>query len=57
MTRDAAFSAPPISIMPEQEGAIWIIVRKVGRIEYRREVHERFLPPELVEQLKRVVNP
>jgi len=45
------------SVMPEQEGAMWTIIRKVGRVEHKREVHERFLPPELVEQLKKVLHP
>jgi len=39
------------------EGAMWTIIRKVGRIEHKREVHERFLPVELVEQLKKVLHP
>jgi len=40
-----------------EEGAMWTIIRKVGRIEHKREVHERFLPPELVAQLKKVLHP
>ena len=47
--------------MPEQagtqEGAMWTIIKKVGRVERKREVHERFLPPELVEQLNKVLHP
>ena len=60
MERAALFFAARKSGMPEQapqEGAMWTIIRKVGRIEHKREVHERFLPVELVEQLKKVLHP
>jgi len=61
MRRVALFLETRISGMPEQagtqEGAMWTIIRKVGRVEHKREVHERFLPPELVEQLKKVLHP
>ena len=51
------YFTPRVTNMAEQEGAMWTIIRKVGRIEHKREVHERFLPPELVEQLKKVLHP
>jgi hypothetical protein len=61
MVQAARYSMPRKSGMSEQagtqEGAMWTIIQKVGRVTHKREVQERFLPQELVEQLKKVLHP